>query len=505
MSIENPEQLEFPLSAEEVVGTLRTIHRGDDGYIGFARKDGEGGMLANFSIQARELADMFPAIAHWLIKDAYFTVNSMYRTAPWLDKTGLPAAWRQTKHLRYLNACYVDLDVGRGGLTWRDASAALGNAMDKGLLPQCSLFARSGRGVYVFWLLHDDANNEQPPRYWPERLALYKKLNQVIGARLKNVRWDKKCFDPARVLRVPGTQHSNGELATYWIQSDADGRPFSYSLSDLCEFFGVREMEISLPSALRDEADEIGEVEEINEAARLWDAERDATFGRVTVDAGSAPARRRGQLELNRVRAVDLVSLEQARGGWKQGHRRATMEIYVEFLRGAGTNKAACLSALRAMAANCQPPYPTPKSNDCTLANIVRTVFDAPQKKYSDANLVEWLAIKPHEARALDLRSMLPEEIRAERKPPEGGERGAKQKARRAFLLDFIQQHGMKSVRVFKSALADNGLDASVSTINGDLAALNYSTVARKSAGRPKNELSLFGASEAEETAGPKN
>ncbi len=276
------EQLQFPLPAEEVVGTLRTIHRADDGYICFARKDEEGGMLANFSIQARELEEMFPAIAHWLIKDAFFTVNAMYRTAPFADKTGLPAAWRKEHHLRYLNACYVDLDVGRGGLTWRDASAALGNAMDKGLLPQCSLFARSGRGVYVFWLLHDDKDNEQPPRYWPERLTLYKKLNQAIGAKLKHVRWDEKCFDAARVLRVPGTQHSNGELATYWIQSDAGGRPYSYSLSDLCGFFGVREMAISLPSALRDEADELEVGAEIDESARYWDAERDATFGRVT-------------------------------------------------------------------------------------------------------------------------------------------------------------------------------------------------------------------------------
>lgn len=108
------EQLEFPLSAEEVVGILRTIHRADDGYLSFARKDEEGGMMANFSIQARELTEMFPAIVQWLTKDAYFTVNSSYRVADRLDKTGLPAPLRKEKHLRYLNACYVDLDVGRG-------------------------------------------------------------------------------------------------------------------------------------------------------------------------------------------------------------------------------------------------------------------------------------------------------------------------------------------------------------------------------------------------------
>ncbi len=70
------------------------------------------------------------------------------------------------------------------------------------------------------------------------------------------------------------------------------------------------------------------------------------------------------------------------------------------------------------------------------------------------------------EARALDLRTILPDEVRTERKPPEGGLRGAKQEARRAFLVDFIQRNGMKSARALKSALAQEGLDASVSTFN---------------------------------------
>jgi hypothetical protein len=209
--------------------------------------------------------------------------------------------------------------------------------------------------------------------------------------------------------------------------------------------------------------------------------------------------------KLNRLRAFDLVSLEQSRGGWKQGHRRQTLEIYAEFLRGCSIKPSAARQSVTIMAANCQPPYPTPKSNDVSAASIVRTIYDGTPKKFSDANLVKWLDIKPHEARALDLRSMLPDEVRAERKPPEGGERGAKQEARREFLLDFIQRHGMKSVRAFKAALAENGLDASPQTINSDLAFMGFATVARKRAGRPKNEPSLFGESEAEETARPES
>ncbi len=257
---------ELELTAEETLGPLRALHRGTEGYIGFTASRSGGGFDNLFSLQMSALEAMFPSVAQWLIQDAFFTVNSMHRAAPYNSKlTGLPGVWRKEKFLRYLNACYVDLDVGRDlsgvegseALTWRDASAFVGNLMDSGHLPQCSLFARSGRGVYVFWLLHDEEHPNLPPRYWPEKLALYKKVNQALGDKLRSMAYDTKSFDGARVLRVPGTRHSkSGECAHYFIQSDGRGNPFSYTLGDLAHRVGVQELHVSLPLLTRNLAGE---------------------------------------------------------------------------------------------------------------------------------------------------------------------------------------------------------------------------------------------------------
>jgi hypothetical protein len=149
-----------------------------------------------------------PSVAQWLAKDAYFTVNGMHRAAPFESRhTGLPAVWRREKCLRYLNACYVDLDVGRDFgtgeecLTWRDAVAVLGNMMDAGQLPQSSIFARSGRGVYVFWALHDEDNQTLPPRYWPERLGMHPVLRaEEVGRIAASGSSSQRRFEDAEAI-----------------------------------------------------------------------------------------------------------------------------------------------------------------------------------------------------------------------------------------------------------------------------------------------------------------
>jgi hypothetical protein len=106
------------------LGPILTLHASEqEGFVGFCRKplkptfdrDGKPKLFDNLcSIQVKELESMFPAIAHYLVKDSYFTVNQSYRAAPFKSKvTGLPSVWRAEKHLTRLTACYVDIDCGR--------------------------------------------------------------------------------------------------------------------------------------------------------------------------------------------------------------------------------------------------------------------------------------------------------------------------------------------------------------------------------------------------------
>lgn len=499
-------QLEMSLVSESTLVPLRTLHRAPDSYIGFTRKRKGGGWENLFSLRVAELESMFPAIASWLIKDAYFTVNGMYRTAPFRhEASGLSGVWRKEIHLRYLNACYVDLDCGRPHsenpvqrMTWRDVAAALGNMMDAGLLPQSSMFARSGRGVYVFWALRDDDEPNKPPRYWPERLTLYKKINRAIALRLENLAADLNAIDGARVLRVPGTLHSDASrdsialrenTAVYQVQHDGSGRNFTYTLGELAEFFGVRQMGMSLPQAARELAYG-SDWAELDEAHREYNERLEV--GRETLNNGVAPNRVQGYRRMHAARAGDLVILEQACGGWAKGRRKWHLAIYAEFLRGAGIGADGVFVAVKAMSANCKPPYPS-DSNDTPLREIVAKTFSKPLPKYTNEKLCQWLGVNSDHARKLDLQTIVPDEVREERKPPEGGERERARQLRLDYARQYIASGGSTTARKLCAACAAAGYKSNHQTANEDLKALGLQ-IRKAQSGRPskKTQGELF-------------
>lgn len=485
---------------EATVSTLATIHRGEGSFIGFARKSAAGGFENLFSLQIAQVEAMFPALVPWLVKDAYFTVNGMHRAAPWKSKlTGLPDVWRQEKRLKYLNACYVDLDVGREDgpgvtleqrVTWRDAAAHLGKMMDAGELPQASLFARSGRGLYVFWLLHDEDDPSQPPRYWPESIAAYKNLQRHIARRLAHLAADVKAVDAARVLRVPGTMHGRAQApAVYLIQKDARGRPYSYTMRELARLFWVRGVEVSLPEDARSLAYGVDWVEEVEgrsegEAAQVLAFPAASSYGRAVARPGSAPKRVNGARVRAALRAQDLAALEQWRGGWARGRRKFHLTLYAAFLRGAGIERLQVLEAVHVMASNCRPSYPS-DANDTPLPELLAEVFRAPLRPFSNAVLCKRLGITPELARELGLLTIVPAEVTEERTPPPGGQRELERQARLDFLSAHIAEHGCASARLMVDALKRAGFDASRRTVNNDLNALGYATSPSRRAGRP--------------------
>jgi hypothetical protein len=485
-----------PDPLEVDVGPILALHRGHDGYVGFVRKptepkvgkDGRPVLFENlFSIKVSELREMFPALAKWLVQDAYFTVNSMSTAARWKNSTtGLPNVLRsepkfaggrmiERGHLRYMNACYVDLDVGREDdpdpdkrMTWRDAAAAAGNMMDAGLLPQASIFARSGRGVYLFWMLRDDHHANMPPRFWPEKLTLYKMVHRAIGQRCKHLAADKAAIDAVRVLRVPGTRHAKTHThAAYMVQTDAGGRGFTYTLSELAKFFGVPETKTALPEATR-------------QTALVVSAPK--VYGRQTKLVGSTPNRARGRATLNALRAQDYLVVEQAIGGWPDGCRRKRLTMYAEFLRLAGNAPQTTLPAVLAMAANCRPPYPSP-DDTTTVLKIVGDVYLKPKpNRYRNETLCKILRVTPELARSLELKTILPAEVEAEREAERKTEVEAERKARMEFIREYLVTHRQATARGTTNALLAAGIKTNRETVNRDLNALGHQVRGR---GRP--------------------
>ena len=445
---------------------------------------------------------MFPTVAHWLTHDAYMTVHAYHRAAPYPNRqTGLPDVWRKEKHLRSLTACYADIDSGRpesdepgGALSWRQAQHQAEALADAGIIPQPSIMARSGRGVYLFWLLRDEKEPTELPHAWPEKVELYKTCNRALNERLRahQLPADKSAVDAARVLRVPGSIHRKAlRRVRYVIQLDDHGTGFVYTLPELAAALDVAALDGDLPDQTRKLA-------------------RPAQYRKVK-NPGAAPLRSHGTLALNALRAQDLLTLSQVRGGFlKRGMkypdgststgRRFVLTLYANFLRGSGADQAAALDALRSMAANMKPaPWPD-EPGDQTPDNLVEEEYSTVRRRrWTNAKLCALLGVSADLARELDLKTIRPREVATEADQARPYKADVIQ-ARREWLRDYIDTHpnpgggGRWTARKVRDALTpfspypwQNHV-----TANQDLNAIGY-VMRRSRGGRPRKAAPASG------------
>ena len=457
--------------------SILDIHRDPAGYVSFVRKpdpanprldrNGKPYAFENlFSIQAGELRSMFPAIAHWLTHDSYFTINAYYKPAPWLNKTtGLHDVWRKEKYLSKLTACYSDIDCGRpesdepgAGYTWRQAQHHAELLADNGVIPQPSIVARSGRGAYLFWLLRVAQDPTKLQDAWPEKIELYKKINRALCERLllNQLPADRAAIDAARVLRVPGSIHRKAQQRVeYVIQLDKDRKGFVYTLPELAQFLNLNAIQGDLPEETRALA-------------------RPAQY-RKTINLGSAPLRSNGLKQLNALRAQDLLTIEQWRGSFlKRGMkyqdgttspgRRFILTLYAQFLCGSGA--AAVLTALKKMAANMKPAYPSDTSDQDPP---LETLINQKRRKWGNAKLCVLLGISADVARDLDLKTIRPADVAHEADQARPLQADMIQE-RQNCARDYIERHGRISARRLANVYKMAGFKgANPQTANEDL------------------------------------
>ena len=489
------------------VASILDIHRDPDGYIAFTRKPGPGTaprLDKNgkpcawdhlFAIRADQLRDMLPALAGWLTHDAYMGVNSFYRAAPWMNKlTGLPDVWREEKHLRSLAACYVDIDCGRpesdqpgAALHWRQAQHLAEYLADTGAIPPPSIKARSGRGLYLFWLLCDESDPTKLPHAWPEKVELYKACNRALNERLRSYSLpaDRAAIDAARVLRVPGSVHRKTmRTVRYVLELDEHGRGFVYTLAEIAAALDLPALD--LPAQARSNA-------------------RPAQYRKVK-NPGSAPLRSHGTLKLNALRAQDLLTISHARGGYlKRGvkypdnstspGRRFILTLYANFLRGSGTDQAAALDAVRAMAATMRPPWPD-EPGDPTPEKLVDDEYTATKRRrWSNEKLCALLSIDADRARELDLRTIRPRTVALDADQARPTKQDIVQE-RRAWLRHYLHEHpnpgggGRWTCRKVQDALSAFSPHPwnNPNTANEDLNAIGYHMAARSRGGRKRKD-----------------
>jgi len=233
---------------------LLEIHRNHDGHVAFCRKDEQGLHHDLFSVPARDLEIVWPELEDVLEQDSYFSINGFYRggygyaqNSPASLDPPLMRANHKAKDLRWLTACFVDIDCHNLGIDTGTAVGEIINAQDRGL-PPASMITRSGRGVWAFWFLtENDKHGQQTPVHaWPEKINLWYIVQRDILRRFANIGSDGNANRGNQITRVPGSVNTKSLTAgaaarrvDYWLQANPDGKRFTYSIKELSSLLGL--------------------------------------------------------------------------------------------------------------------------------------------------------------------------------------------------------------------------------------------------------------------------
>ncbi len=403
----------------------------------------------------------------------YVTSNCFWIGDSKIKKNGLRYAKRTLPTLRYIERVSVDLDVGRsapvddGGTFWRQflddgkqrpaqrltAEQAVDIALkrlEREALPMPSAIVYSGQGAQLHFDLHDAQN----PSNSPKDISVNKELHKAISQRLieifHDLEPDKSARDLARFFRVPGSiNKKSGREVWAQYQIDADGQSPTYSLAELAQAFDAK------PETKR----------------RLVTTRKKAPLRRL-------PNNKRGEVERAVKRERDLAKVEAHQGGYRDGERRNCLFARAQNLVETGCSRDELSAQLLAIAAECNPPFPSPgKNNDGTIADIVAEAYGPTENRVKNSNLrneylMSRFGITPELARYLELETIMPQEMLKARdaKKRETKVAASPTTRRREAIADHLVTAPGTSINGMREILAAQGFTATRSTVADDMA-----------------------------------
>jgi len=422
------------------------IHRRHDGWISFHRKDEAGKHEDLFSVRARDIDNYFPSMSPLLERDSYFSINASYRGKHGVAKNSprslyLPLAEHKTQNLRWLTACFADIDCHYLGLTTGQAIGAIVDAQDEGRIPPASMLTRSGRGIWAFWILVDDEDHYKPVRAWPDKIRTWCNIQNHIGRELASIGADANARDPVRITRVPGSINTKSrKRVSYWIQGDEDGRRYVYGLSELAELLGVR----------------------IPQRTPKLEAEVE-TFERK---------RAKGAWTGRWINAREnFERLWEMRGTFGPGTRNAAVFLYVTFLRGLRLDDEAIWPEAWRLFESMEQPASDRFTKD-ELKAAVRSAKGA--GNVSNQRISDMLDVTPDESLVLTSGRGWPPASRFGGKQPEQA-LSAKEKIRRRRDLLRAKVNTLETwpgLAVLAEWLTEQRVECTINTVKADLEAL---------------------------------
>lgn len=456
-----------------IIDNVQLIHRGQhDSFICFAKHDGKDAdgkpvMKQVFSVRASELSECLPKIVEHLCRDAFFTVNGMYRGGHWPSQfvPSLPHGDRSSSLIRYLTCTWVDCDMA--GTPQEQLMAAMNarnEARANGIhVPEWSMIAHSGRGFWLFWLLRDDKSEPDayfnaaqskkdrfrglrrgigtPVRAYIEgrEIAAWNRCQDQLVRAFQSVKSDAGAKDAARVTRVPGslnTKYGDERRVAYRVNYAEDSTVLCYTLAEMCALLNVQ------PVMRREKKSD------------------------KPVDPKKSEAGRKARKALHQGRIDRMRQLAAIRGGIREGCRSNALLIVAASMRGLGIHDAAALrEELATFNAACMnPPL---KRGDIQNA-IAGSVS---MRKVRDTTIADRLSITPEEAAATGwpFQGHTPD-------PSLKGNRAAVKQNRQTHIRMIIQKRGGELIPAadLVAALAKVGMDATTRTVQRDLKEMGW-------------------------------
>lgn len=348
---------------------ILSMHRGNDGFVAFLRKDASGRIQRVMSVRASELPSVFPEfIAPHVDEESYFSVNSMFLSKSRqafrssVDPSFPNAQWGGDM-LRWLTASYIDLDCYSMGLSIGQCVGMVIDAQDRGAIPPASIITRSGRGVWLFWLLRDDEGNG-PVRAWPEAVSTYRRIERQLHRMFFKLGGDAQALDPTRITRVPGSMHRAAQVRVdYWLQLDQNRQAITYRLDELAARVGARPTKYSTGLA-------------------------------KAVDPRRSEAARKGYNALQRSRLEKFLLVLGERGKIEKGCRARAALLFLSFMRAAKLADDEIRAEITKFGrGQCSPPL-----NDREIQDVLSSLDTSGWIKYENYTIGDWLKITPGES-----------------------------------------------------------------------------------------------------------
>lgn len=427
---------------------LHLLHRHEDGFISFAVKSNDGVFQHLASIQRSQLESLFPEFRHRLEKEGYASVNASYAETNSLTKSkafGRRRLYHSGKTLKYLCACYADIDYYNADLRFSEAYGYVLKAEEEGIIPPHSICIDSGRGMWLLWLLRDERDPDHVHRgAWTDsplnHALLYSGIQRKICDALSPVGCDPAGTDAARHVRIEGSLHTQTEEFVKWFIRGGQGRDVNaYTLKELADFFGIRRAtHAAIPG---------------NRAARERKPQSHHTTGHRA--AGET-----------KIAIIELLSLR--RGGFEKGCRNKALSLYAMALRGAHLSPQVAIDRAMELARQCKPAL-----GQAEVRGIIRSAYGQEKSLLSYQKIADSLTVTVAEAVEicqLTTRPFPP----ASSFPSLDRNPGRKEKAeiRHATIKRIIHQHGPLSFREMQKQLSSEGIEASYVTVRADYAAL---------------------------------